>query len=113
MGSVVADGKDSFHFCTLKPFFMHPFLEEPALFDQPMRLGREERREPVRAIADFFNDYRLHECRHQLWVMVETCLTTDSGEFGEAEERAELLQFCKDLEGLLEAGWLLAKARKE
>ncbi len=88
---------------------MSYFLDQPALFDQPLRLGKKEREDPFGVMADFFNDYRLHECRHQLWQMAECCLTTETGSFDEAEERAVMLQYYKDLEGLLEAAWLIVR----
>jgi hypothetical protein len=56
---------------------MSQYLEQPKLFDQVMRLEEKERREPLVVIEQFFSDYRLHECRHILWTMVEACLTTD------------------------------------
>jgi hypothetical protein len=92
---------------TLKIFFMSQFLEQKELFDQVLRLREEEKREPIIVIERFFGDYRLHECRHYLWTMVETCLTTDSTEFSDPEERADLLLRYKALEGFLEAGYLL------
>jgi hypothetical protein len=88
---------------------MSYFLEQSLLFDQPIRLGSEERRDPFRVLESFFNDYRLHECRHQLWDMLECCLTSDDAAFGDAEDRAALLQWHKDLESLLEAAWLLVQ----
>ena len=97
---------------TFKMIHMSQFLEQPELFDQPLRLGKKEREDPFKVIEDFFNDYRLHECRHQLWEMVECCLTSDDGSFGEAEERAVMLQHYKDLEGLLEAAWLIVRQDK-
>jgi len=86
---------------------MSQFLEQKDLFDQVLRLREEERRDPIMVIERFFGDYRLHECRHYLWTMVETCLTTDSAEFSDPEERANLLLRYKNLEGFLEAGYLL------
>jgi hypothetical protein len=92
---------------------MSQFLEQAELFDQVMRLGEEERREPLVVIERFFSDYRLHECRHILWTMVEACLTTDHSDFSEPEERADLLLRYNDLEKLLEANYLLLQERGE
>jgi hypothetical protein len=86
---------------------MSQFLEQPALFDQIMRLGEEDRQRPFLVIERFFADYHLHECRDYLWAMVEACLTTDNVVFGEPEERADLLLHYADLEKLLEACSLL------
>jgi hypothetical protein len=91
---------------------MSYFLEQPELFDQALRLGKEERKNPFKVLEDFFDDYRLYECRQQLWDMVECCLTADNEPYGEAGERAVLLQQYKDLEGLLEAAWLIVQQDK-
>lgn len=90
---------------------MSQFLEQPKLFDQVMRLEEKERREPLAVLEQFFSDYRLHECRHILWTMVEACLTTDHSDFSEPEERADLLLRYNDLERLLEASYLLLQRR--
>ena len=88
---------------------MSPFLEQKELFDKVLRLREDEKRNPMIVIERFFGDYRLHECRYNLWMMVETCLTTDNAEFSDPEERANLILRYKDLEGLLEAGYLLQR----
>ena len=92
---------------------MSAFLEKKEFFDSVLLLGEEEMQHPVSVFERFFTDYRLHECRHILWAMVETCLTTDNTEFGNPEERADLLLRYKDFERLLEAGTLLVKQQKK
>jgi hypothetical protein len=91
---------------------MSAHLERPVPFDQPMRLGKEEQQDPFGVLERFFEDYRLQEWREILREMVEVCLTTDNAEFGEAEQRADLLQQYKDLECLLEGAWLIAQHQK-
>jgi hypothetical protein len=86
---------------------MSTFLEQKELFNQVLRLREEEKRNPMIVIERFFDDYRLYECRHYLWIIVETCLTADSTLFDDAEERANLLLRYKDLEKFLEAASLL------
>jgi len=89
---------------------MSQFLEKKELFDRILLLKDEERQDPMGVIERFFSDYRLHECRHTLWAMVETCLTTENAEFSDPEERGNLLQRYRDLERFLEAGTLLLEA---
>jgi len=90
---------------------MSQFLDQKELFDSILFLKEEEKQNPLGVIEQFFNDYRLHECRHTLWAMVETCLTTDNAEFSDPEERGNLIQRYKDLERLLEAGTLLVRRK--
>ena len=91
---------------------MSQFLEQKELFDGVLYLQEDEKREPMLVIERFFSDYRLHECRHHLWTMVETCLTTDNTGFSDAEERGNLLLHYQDLQRLLEAGVLLLEQRQ-
>jgi hypothetical protein len=91
---------------------MSQFLEQKELFDGVLYLKEEEKKDPMLAIERFFSDYRLHECRHLLWTMVETCLTTDNTGFSDAEERGNLLLHYQDLQRLLEAGVMLLKQRQ-
>jgi len=92
---------------------MSQFLDQKELFDSILFLKEEEKQNPLGVIEQFFNDYRLHECRHTLWAMVETCLTTDNAEFSDPDERGNLIQRYKDLERLLEAGTLLVQERQQ
>jgi hypothetical protein len=104
----------SIRISNLKIFFMSQFLEQKELFDKVLHLNEEERLDPMLAIERFFTDYRLHECRHHLWTMVETCLTTDNPGYNDAEERGNLLWHHRDLERLLEAcALLLDKHRRK
>jgi hypothetical protein len=90
---------------------MSQYLEQKDLFDRVLHLKEEERRDPMLVIERFFADYRLHECRHLLWTMVEACLSTDNAGYGDAEERGNLLLQYRDLERFLEAGALLLDRR--
>ena len=92
---------------------MSVFLERKEMFDQVLLLAEDEMQNPIGVFEQFFNDYRLHECRYILWSMVQTCLTTDNTEFGNPEERADLLLRYKDLERLLEACTLVVKKSKK
>jgi len=98
---------------TLKINFMSIFFERKELFDQVLLLAEEEMQDPIGVFERFFSDYRLHECRYILWAMVQTCLTTDNTEFGNPEERADLLLRYKDIERLLEACTLVIKNSKK
>ncbi len=92
---------------------MSQFLEQKELFDGVLLLREEEKRDPMVVLERFFSDYRLHECRHHLWTMVETCLTTDNTGFSDPEERGNLLLHYRDLERLLEAGAMLLQQHQQ
>ena len=80
---------------------------------QPMRLDEDQRQDPMGVLEYCFENYRLEEWKDLLREMVEVCLTTDNVEFGEVDQRAGLLQQCKELEGLVEAAWLIVRRERE
>ncbi|HXD76754.1 MAG TPA: hypothetical protein VN616_03045 [Puia sp.] len=88
---------------------MSKFLQQRELFDKVLLLNEEEKSDPLLVVERFFGDYRLNECRHQLWTMVETCLTTENDNYTDPAERGNLLHHYRDLERLLEASMLLLK----
>lgn len=91
---------------------MSQFIEQPELFDKVILLSGEEVKAPEQVISKFCGNYHLHECRHILWTMVETCLSTDHVNFCEAEDRADLLTRARHIEELMEAAYLLFRKRE-
>ncbi|MDP4151339.1 MAG: hypothetical protein Q8927_01460 [Bacteroidota bacterium] len=81
--------------------------------EQIMRLDEDQRQDPMGVLEYCFDNYRLEEWKDLLREMLEVCLTTDNVEFAEAEQRAGLLQQCKELEGMVEAAWLLLRRERE
>jgi hypothetical protein len=57
---------------------MLPYLKNPQVFDQVIRLSQEEIEKPLLVFKTLFEDYRLSELRHYLWQMTEICLTSES-----------------------------------
>ena len=92
---------------------MSQFLEQPELFDKIIHLSEEEINEPGKVIRNFYGNYHLHECRHIIWTMVETCLSTDHVNFCEAADRADLLTRARHIEELMEAAYLVFREGKE
>lgn len=88
---------------------MLPYLKNPQVFDQIIRLSQEEIEKPLLVFQTLFEDYRLSELRHYLWQMTEICLTSESHVFNEAEERADLIVRYQEIEKVLEAGYALVK----
>jgi hypothetical protein len=70
---------------------MSYYLQQPDLFNQPILLPPEERKNPLLTIEAFFCDHKLHEIRDFFYNIEEVCLTTDRHPFCEAEARSDFL----------------------
>jgi len=82
---------------------MSIYIDNPNVFNQPLRLSVEQRGNPHLVFADFFVDFSLSECRDWLSRIVNTCLTSSDVEFDDADKRSDLLHFAERLEAILEA----------
>jgi hypothetical protein len=88
---------------------MTHFQLHSEFFNQPIPLTEEQHEKPSTVLDDFFIDYSLSEVRDILSTNAEVCLTCDIHPYDAGEKRADLLQFQKKLELLLEAAFLIAK----
>lgn len=86
--------------------------KHPKWYDQPLRLSREERKDPMLAIDSFFDCYRLHEVRETLWNWMAELLSSDRSMMLEGSERSHVICFYERIESLVEAT-LLMKRRKD
>lgn len=86
---------------------MRHFKLHPAFYDKPVCLGDAQLQQPMQVLQDFFSSYSLSEIRQAVWDMAEAALTTDNHLFDTAEERAHVTEFCRQLEMVLEAAYML------
>jgi hypothetical protein len=87
---------------------MLPYSDKSALNNQIQDLSDASPETAKEYLKSFAIDYRLHECRTFLWIMVETCLTTENSEFSEPDARADLLLRFNHLQKLFEAAFIIA-----
>lgn len=79
---------------------MNHFLNRPDIYNQPIRLDKEN---PQEVIKNFFLDFHLSDVRQELWNMVEAALTTNHPNYSDSKRRDTLLYFYSQLELLIEA----------
>ena len=92
---------------------MSEFLNHPDFFDEPVLLSKAEKNDPLMVLREFFADYRLSELRQIQEEIQEICLTTDRPPFFDPQRRADYLLYERNLIGLLEAAFMLAKRQSE
>jgi hypothetical protein len=91
---------------------MSHFLNNPAIYNQRIRLTVEQRKAPYLVFVALFQDYRLNEIRHYLWQIVECCLTADDSAFQDASERNNLISFYEGIETAFEAAMIISQPTK-
>ena len=73
----------------------------------PRKLTEEEFRNPLAAIASFFDYAHLPEVRELFWLLLKTTVTGSYSTLLTNSERSDLLLFFEQLEKLIEATHLL------
>lgn len=76
---------------------------------KPVRLSKKQKKDPKKVIRDFYTWYHLGDLRHYLGEWVESAITTENPQFESAKDRSNLLFFCRNLELLAEAAFLIVK----
>ena len=82
---------------------MSYYLDNPEIFNQPIRLSVQEREQPLTVVREYFKDYPLSDTRHTLWEIVSACLISDAPQFDDSHKRDDLLAFYTRTEELMEA----------
>ncbi len=80
-------------------------------YNEPLRLNEKELENPILVILSFYADNSMSDIREFLYALLHSGLTTDSGPFKNAEGRDRLLILHWSLERLVEASFMLARAR--
>jgi hypothetical protein len=88
---------------------MSQISEQFAFSDQLILLTEAEQNNPFIVLEDFFYDNNLPELRSIFSEILQTCLTTDTGPFREAEKRSTLLNLHTKIETVFEAMYIIAK----
>ena len=86
---------------------MSYILKLPEIYNQPILLSADEKKDPIQVLKELFFNNNLCELREFLRDVTETCLTTDRPPFSEAEKRSSLLLLKDQIEKCLEAAYLI------
>lgn len=91
---------------------MSHYFEHLDFYNNPVRLHKEYRNDPIAFLEKFFLDYHLVDLRAFQDEILENCLTTDSPPFDNPEKRADIILLHKNMELLFEAAFLILKKHK-
>lgn len=88
------------------------FEQNKEFYNQPIRLDKEQKKDPLQVINDFFGDIHLWECKEELAGWLEVALTTSNSQFDVAGQRKPIFTFAEKLEELVEAAYILQLKKK-
>jgi len=92
---------------------MSHFYNRQDIYNQPIRLSKEEKESPTKVFSEYFYDYDLCDVRQHLWQFLEIALTASEEVFSEHGDRATLLAFYERTEELIEAAFLISSEQKD
>ncbi|OQP45096.1 hypothetical protein A4D02_34665 [Niastella koreensis] len=81
----------------------------PQWYNQPIRLTKEQKRDPLPVLDDFFECYHLNEVRYILWEWLTEALSSQRSVAIEPLERNNHIYFYEKIEGIIEAAYVIKK----
>lgn len=81
----------------------------PQWYNQPLRLSKEEKRDPLLVLDDFFECYHLNDVRQILWQWLTTVISSHQSISNDALDRDNHLYFYEKIEEIIEAAYVMKK----
>lgn len=93
---------------------MKTYNNHPQWMRKPMRLTKEQKKNPVSALEDFFQCYHLNEVRELLWNWLVEVISSPRSISAEPMQRNNSIFFYENLETAVEAAFVInRKAQKQ
>jgi hypothetical protein len=86
---------------------MSLFQQHKDFYNSPVLLSEDQKKEPLKVITAFFSYAHLHQAREILADLLHTALISDNSEFDSGSKRDGIILFCKEVEQLIEAAYLI------
>lgn len=88
---------------------MKTYNNHPHWYNQPLRLTKEQKRDPLPVLDDFFECYHLNDVREMLWEWVTEVISSQRSISNEALSRNNHLYFYEKIEGIIEVAFVMKK----
>jgi hypothetical protein len=93
---------------------MKTYNNHPYWYNQPLRLTKEQKRDPLLVLDDFFKCYHLNEVRQTLWEWLTDIVSSDRSIAIEPLDRNNHMYFYEKVEEIIEAAYVMrAKIHKQ
>jgi hypothetical protein len=81
----------------------------PHWYNEPLRLTKEQKKDPLPVLDDFFECYHLNEVRQTFWEWLTEVLSSPRSIAIEPLERNNHIYFYEKIEGVIEAAFVIRK----
>jgi hypothetical protein len=92
---------------------MSLYDQNKAFYSRPIRLTKEQQRNPLTVIDDFFSSFELASSREHIADWLQCALTTENWQFAEPLQRDKIMLFAEKVEELMEAAYILYSKKKK
>ncbi|WP_205514318.1 hypothetical protein [Longitalea arenae] len=93
----------------LTSFLGKTYNYHPQWYNQPLRLSKEQKKDPLPVLDDFFQCYHLNEVRQTLWEWLTDILSSQRSISIEPLDRNNHIYFYEKLEGIVEAAYVIKR----
>jgi hypothetical protein len=83
--------------------------KHPQWYNQPLRLTKEQKRDPLPVMDDFFECYHLNDVRKTLWEWVTEVISSPCSISIEPQNRNDQIYFYEKIEEIIEAAFVWRK----
>lgn len=81
----------------------------PQWYNQPLRLNKDQKRDPLLVMEEFFQCYHLNETRQTLWEWLTEVVSSSQSNSNGIDDRNDDMFFYEKIEELIEAAFVLKK----
>lgn len=85
------------------------YNKHPQWYNQPLRLSKKQKQDPLPVLDDFFECYHLNETREILWEWFSEVVSSSRSISIDAYDRSNHVYFYEKIEGVIEAAFILKK----
>ncbi|MBO9200227.1 MULTISPECIES: hypothetical protein [Niastella] len=83
------------------------FNKHPQWYNQPLRLTKEQKKDPLLVLDDFFECYHLNEVRQTLWEWLTEVLSSQRSVAIEPLDRNNHIYFYEKVEAIIELAYVM------
>ena len=85
------------------------YNKHPQWYNQPLRLTKEQKQDPLLVLDDFFECYHLNEVRETFWEWLSEVVSSTRSISSESNDRSNHFYFYEKIEGVIEAAFIIKK----
>lgn len=99
--------------CPVNAFSGKAHNKHPQWYNQPLRLNKEQRTNPLLVLDDFFQCYHLNETRQIFWDWLTEVVCSPRSISTDPHERSNHMYFYEKMEELIEASYIITKRTRK